>query len=115
MNDSTVQGHRVPIRMYRVLVEASVSMRLNCMSEEHRILMDRRVDEIEVSDDYANETSDDVHYDERGVLGHYNEIRDLVTNYSHLHRELLRDAAIFLSLRMRDPQVDVIKHVWAFL
>ena len=78
-------------------------------------MVDTRVGEIEVSDDYANETSDDVHYDKRGDFGHYNKIRDLVTNYSHLHRELLRDAAIFLSLRMRDPQVDVIRHVWAFL
>jgi hypothetical protein len=45
--ESMIRGYRVPIGMFRVLVEASVSMRSLSMSEEHRVMVNTRVREIE--------------------------------------------------------------------
>ena len=111
-----IRGHRVPLGMFRVLVEAIVSMRSVSMSEEHQVMVNTRVCEIEGNEEYINADSifnmdveDDI------VIHFYEEICDLVTHYAQLHHEMLSEAAIILCLVMPNQQDDVIKHVLGFL
>jgi hypothetical protein len=114
--ESMIRGHRVPIGMFRVLVEASVSMRSLSMSEEHRVMVNTRVREIEGNEEYANADNDgDMDVEDDVVIHFYEEICDLVTRYALLRHEMLREAAIILCLAMPKQQVDVIKHVLSFL
>jgi hypothetical protein len=76
----------ITIDMYRVLVEASVSLRYICMSEEHRSIIDARVLDIK----HGN--VDEERY--------FVEIRDLVRNYARLHHEHLLDATTILELAL---------------
>jgi hypothetical protein len=114
--ESMIRGHRVPIGMFRVLVEASVSMRSLSMSEEHRVMVNTRVREIEGNEEYANADNDgDMDVEDDVVIHFYEEICDLVTRYALLRHEMLREAAIILCLVMLNQQDDVIKHVLGFL
>ena len=114
--ESMIRGHRVPIGMFRVLVEASVSMRSLSMSEEHRVMVNTRVREIEGNEEYVNADDDgDMDVEDDVVIHFYEEICDLVTRYAQLHHEMLSEAAIILCLVMPNQQVDVIKHVLSFL
>ena len=121
-------GHDIPIRMFGVLVEASVSKRSICMSDEHRIEVDARLREIEIG--RADE-------EDEANIQYYEEIRDMVTSYVGLHHGQLRESITILELvlwkTMICSNVDdqksrkecrtaggrcfevVIKHVLAFL
>jgi len=84
--------------MYRVLVEASVSSRYICMSEEHKSIIDARVrdiqNEIDEDEDQNDETS------RIRLLHCCEEIRNLVTNYAILHHEHLLKATTILELAL---------------
>jgi hypothetical protein len=91
--------HNMPsdVGKFRVLVEASVSSRYICMSEEHRSIVDARVCEIRkeimsiVEDNQFNVD----------LVSQYNEeIRDLVTNYAQLHIKHLLEATTILELAL---------------
>lgn len=90
---------RIPIGTFRVFVEASISVCwYNCMSDKHRIEVDRRIHEI----DWLDESN-------------YEGIRDLVTKYVQLHdHELLQEAAGNTHF-WADMLKDAIKHVLSFL
>jgi hypothetical protein len=116
-------------RMFSVLVEASVSKRSVGMSEEHRIEVDARLHEISVLTG--------VEIDDEVNIQYYEEIRDMVTSYVRLHHGQLRESMTILELAlwktMICSKVDdqesrsecrtsggrclevVIKHVLAFL
>jgi len=88
VNIFIVNWEDIAIRMFRVLVETSVSSRSVCMSEEHCSIIDARVLAMDIDDD--EETSNH----------NYQEIRDLITNYAHLHREYLLEATTILELAL---------------
>ena len=80
------------------LLEASVSVRrYNCMSDEHRIEVDTRIDEIK----YHHRVND------------YEEICEMVTRYVEAHHALLQEADNSL-VRVTMP-TDTIKQVLSFL
>jgi hypothetical protein len=67
----------IPIGTFRVFVEASLSVRpYYCMSEEHCIEVDTRIDEIK----YRHRVND------------YEEICEMVTRYVEAHHALLQEA-----------------------
>ena len=83
VDDLVRSRHNIPIRMFSVLVEASVSKRSICMRDEHRIELDARLREIKnVGNGYQ----------------YYEEIRDLVTSYGRLHHGQLRESITILEL-----------------
>ena len=91
--DESIRARRdIPLRMFSILVEASVSKRLVCMSDEHRIEVDARLREIEIEIE-----DDDV--EERNVQK-YEEIRDMVTSYVRLHHGQLKEAITMLELAL---------------
>jgi len=61
MNLYFVDRHDITIRMFVVFVEASVTSRYFCMSEEHESIVDARVceieDEMDEDEDENDETS----------------------------------------------------------
>jgi hypothetical protein len=98
------------------------------MSEEHRVMVNTRVREIEGNEEYVNANDngdtdedgdmgveDDIDVEDDVVIHFYEDICDLVTCYAQLHHEMLSEAAIILFLVMPNQQVDVIKHVLGFL
>jgi hypothetical protein len=85
----------IPIRIFSVLVEASISKRSICMSDEHRIEVNARLREIYIED----EDSDDEGVEERNVQK-YEEIRDMVTSYVQLHHGQLKEAITILELAL---------------
>jgi hypothetical protein len=87
-------------------------MRFLSMSEEHQVMVNTRVCEIEGNGEYINReyVNADVVQDDV-VIHFYEEICDLVTRcYALLHHEMLSEAEIILCLAMPNQQVDVIKH-----
>ena len=88
MDESFRTGHGTPFRMFSVLVEASVSKRSICMSEEHRIEVDARLHEI-----------DKMGVGERNVQ-YLEEIRDMVTRYVGLYHGQLRESITILELAL---------------
>ena len=88
----------IPIGTFRVFVEASLSVRpYYCMSEEHCIEVDTRIDEIK----YRHRVND------------YEEICEMVTRYVEAHHALLQEAGNMLV--RADMPTDAIKHVLSFL
>jgi hypothetical protein len=88
VDESFRTGHGTPFRMFSVLVEASVSKRSICMSEEHRIEVDARLHEI-----------DKMGVGERNVQ-YLEEIRDMVTRYVGLYHGQLRESITILELAL---------------
>jgi hypothetical protein len=136
--DELIRGRRdIPIRMFSVLVEASVSKRSICMNDEHRIEVDARLREIEVEIEDEDDDDNDEEEEDGGNVQYYEEIHDMVTSYVRLHHGQLREAITILELAlwktMICSKVDdqesrsecrasggrclevVIKHVLAFL
>ena len=72
----------VPLSVYRVIVEASVSTRVNCMSSEHY----REIDRI-APPEYSFRQS-------------YAEIRTMVVQFVQEHREFLINASTMLELAL---------------
>ncbi len=134
--------HDIPIRVFSVLVEASVSKRSICMSVGHRIEVDARLHEIEIdikeNEDASDYDDDDGDEEEDGEnVQYYEEIRDMVTGYARLYHRQLKESITILELAlwktMIRSKVDdqesrnerrtsggrclevVIKHVLAFL
>jgi len=89
VDDLIRSRHDIPIRMFCVLVEASVSKRSICMSNEHQIEVDARLYEIEIGikdeEDEAN-------------IQYYEEIRNMVSSYVRLHHGQLRESITILEL-----------------
>jgi hypothetical protein len=93
-----VDWQDIDIGKYRVLVEASVSSRYICMSEDHRSIIDARVCEIRKEMDEDEDENDET---SRIRFSHFfEEIRELVTNYAHLHHEYLLKATTILELAL---------------
>ena len=102
-------GRDISIKMFSVLVEASVSKRSICMSEEHRIEVDARLGEIEIDIEENGDSSDDDDDDdddhgddeEDGEnVQYYEEIRDMVTGYARLHHRQLKESITILELAL---------------
>jgi hypothetical protein len=89
----------IPIGMFRVLVETSVSSRSVCMSKEHRSIIDARVCEFEDENDNANPEEDDDEA-ERRIVHSYVEIRTMISNYALLYNEFLLEATTILELAL---------------
>ena len=87
-------------------------MRSLSATEEHRVIVNTRVCEIEGNEEYVNADDDgDMDVEDDVVIHFYEEICDLVTRcYALLHHEMSCEAAIILCLVMPNQQVDVIKH-----
>ena len=102
MESDDMNGSDTDIRMYRVLVEASVSSRYICMSEEHASIVDARVCEIRNEmDEDEDEDEDENDETSRIRFPHFfEEIRELVTNYAHLHHEYLLKVTTILELAL---------------
>ena len=96
VNIFIVNWEDIAIRMFRVLVEASVSTRHTCMSEEHKSIIDARVLAISINRRDADEDDEN----EGTIIQYYYEIRDLITNYAHLHHEYVLDATTILELAL---------------
>lgn len=85
LNDHVIdQLSKIPLRLFRVLVEASVSSRSICMSEEHQYIVDAKVWEIPKVimsiEDEMDEDKDENDETSRIKFSHCcEEIRDLVT------------------------------------
>ena len=85
LNDHVIdQLSKIPLRLFRVLVEASVSSRSICMSEEHQYIVDAKVWEIPKVimsiEDEMDEDKDENDETSRIKISHCcEEIRDLVT------------------------------------
>ena len=91
--DELIRARRdIPIRMFSVLVEASVSKRSICMSEGHRIEVDARLHEISVLTGVEIEDEVNIQY--------YEEIRNMVTSYVRLHHGQLKEAITILELAL---------------
>jgi hypothetical protein len=92
------------IGKFRVLIEASVSSRNICMSEEHQFIIDARLREIR--NDFMNTDVDimnedvGIEMDEETIIGYYEEIRVMVTDYAHRHHEHLTEATTILELAL---------------
>ena len=90
--DESIRARRdIPIRMFSILVEASVSKRLVCMSDEHRIEVDARLREIETNIENRD-------FRTNPNLDYYGEIHDMVTSYVRLHHGQLKEAITILEL-----------------
>jgi hypothetical protein len=71
----------LPVVMFAVLVEASVSRRSICMSAEHQIEINQKIEAV-------------TRFERR----HYEEIRDMITSFVKLHHEQLMEATTILEL-----------------
>jgi hypothetical protein len=100
MESDDMNGFDTDIGMYRVLIEASVSSRYICMSEEHRTTIDARVREIDDEITTIAEEGTDDDADAGTIIQYYFEIRDLVTNYARLHHEHLTEVTTILELAL---------------
>ena len=93
----------IPLGMFRVLVEANASARSICMSVEHQIEVDRRIEAITddaEGDQDAPEDNEDDETNGRVKRKHYEEIRGLVTSYIQLHHDKLKEATVILELTL---------------
>jgi hypothetical protein len=92
--DESIRARRdIPIRMFSVLVEASVSKRSVCMSEGHRFEVDARLREIETNIENRD-------FRTNPNLDYYGEIHDMVTSYVRLHHGQLRESITILELAL---------------
>ena len=98
VNTFIVDWEDIGIGMYRVLVEASVSSRSFCMSEEHRSIIDARVSEFEDEDNNSNIEDDDKA--ERRIVHSFVEIRKMISNYALLYNGFLLEATTILELAL---------------
>jgi len=98
VNIFIVNWEDITIDMYRVLVEASVSTRHICISEEHKSIIDARV--LAMNDEINRRDADEDDENEGTIIQYYYEIRDLITNYAHLHHEYLLEATTILELAL---------------
>jgi hypothetical protein len=90
------------IDMYRVLVEASVSSRYICMSEEHQFIIDARVREIqyEIRMSCLRSYEEGLELYDDTIIDYYEEIRVMVTDYARRHHEHLTEATTILELAL---------------
>ena len=106
MESDDMNGSDTDIGMYRVLIEASVSSRYICMSEEHASIVDARVCEIRKEMDEDEDEDEDENEDENDETSRirfshfFEEICELVTNYAHLHHEYLLKVTTILELAL---------------
>jgi hypothetical protein len=69
------------------------------MSEEHKSIIDARV--LAMDDEINRRDADEDDENEGTIIQYYYEIRDLITNYAHLHHEYVLDAQISRDGRSR--------------
>ncbi|KAL3758063.1 hypothetical protein ACHAWU_002996 [Discostella pseudostelligera] len=84
-------SREVPLRVFGVLVEASVSSRNNCMSTDHRIEIDQWIAEYE---EFLG-TMNSIH-----MGPFYEELRTLVIQFTQEHREFLLIVSTMLELAL---------------
>ena len=83
----------IPMRMFQVLVEASLSKNyLCCMSEEQQALVDEHVQAF-YPDYYHVQIQGD-------IVDYFRSMRDLITGYAQQHLEKVTEATIILELAL---------------
>ena len=90
--DESVGLGSMPIQMFRLLVEASVSKRSSCMSLEHQMEINSR----------TNGRSDDA----AGVREEREQLRQLITDYAQLYSQQLKEATTLIELALWKAKVD---------
>jgi hypothetical protein len=103
----------IPLVMFQVLVEASVSAHSICMNVEHQIEVEIEVDQRIAAITAIAAGDHDANPFELGKLHilygeihtcveqiHYDEIHGLITRYSKLHHKELKEAIVILELAL---------------
>ena len=90
--DESVRLSSISIQMFRLLVEASVSKRSSCMSSEHQMEIDSRINGI--SNDAA------------GMREEREQLRQLITDYAQLYSQQLKEATTLIELALWKVKLD---------
>ena len=92
MVDESVGLESMPIEMFWLLVEASISKRSNCMSWEHQIEINNRINGI------SNAAG--------GARKERRQLRRLITDYAQLYYQKLKEATTLIELVLWKAKVD---------
>ncbi len=90
VDDSIRLRHYIPIKMFTVLVEASISKRSICMSEDHQSKVGARLNRI----DFVEWT-----------IKYYEKICDLVASFVQLHHRQLKKLITILELALWNAMI----------
>ena len=86
----------MPIQMFWLLVEASVSKRSSCMSSEHQMEINSRINGMSYTAARGR--------DER------EQLRQLITEYAQLYNQQLKEATTLIELALWKAKVDESNH-----